>query len=245
MFKTENQKCYLAEVLLKVDGEKRMAHCKFQITPVTYELAAEISPRIADRIFRGSPGNYAPVLEMNLVQFTLNFDPLSMTFMRDPNYAVGRALIQEVEIKSLIAKRLAPEIPDFSLIFVAAFEFQDPMMAKDLVQLLHENVFLTFAPMQPGLFEDKDNTPAYMDLCCRLCEAPNPEFVTMDEKFAYCEKCECNKAEGEITRRIRDRVKAQAAVEDIAEETTPDSRATDPLLESDFNARNRQSRRRK
>lgn len=241
MFTTENQKCYLAEVQPKADGDKRIAYCKFHITPVSHALAVDISPLIADRIFRGSNGSYAPVLEMSSAHFLTNYGKQCMTVMRDPNYAVGRALIQDAEIKSLAAKKLFPDNPDFSIVFVVAFEIQDPLIVKDLVQLLHENVYLSFSPMQPALFETKKST-AFMDLNCRLCDAPNPEFVTLDEKFAYCAKCECNKAEGEVTRRIRDHVQAAAAAATMQEEP---ARAEDPLIDKDFNQRNRQSRRKK
>jgi hypothetical protein len=92
---------------------------------------------------------------------------------------------------------------------------------------------------EPELAEDD-----VAEALCRLCEAPNPAFVTQDRKFYYCEKCEVNKQEGEVLVRIRDSAKAEATVEELSGDSDESARV-DPLEdEAQFiNQRNRGRRR--
>lgn len=89
------------------------------------------------------------------------------------------------------------------------------------------------------------------DALCRLCQAPNPSFITHDGKFFYCEKDAANKQEGEVLTRIRDPKAAAAITEEMQREPGDESeneapKGKDPLeSEMDFNARNRQGRRKK
>jgi hypothetical protein len=89
----------------------------------------------------------------------------------------------------------------------------------------------------PELAED-----AAAEALCRLCEAPNPAFVTQDRKFFYCEKCEVNKQEGEVLVRILDTAKAEAIVEELLDgKSAGAGERVDPLEdEAQFiNQRNR------
>jgi hypothetical protein len=97
---------------------------------------------------------------------------------------------------------------------------------------------------------EDDDAPEVADedaaaVCCRLCEAPNPAFVTQDRKFYYCEKCEVNKQEGEVLVRIRDSAKAEAIVEELSGDSDESARV-DPLEdEAQFINQRTRGRRRK
>lgn len=244
MFTTENVEVYLKSAILDTDGEKRIAKVKFHKTPIDYDLAREISPQVAGRLFHGSNGetNPAPVLEMTKAEFLLNIPKQSMSFIRDPGFSTKKSLVESAEIVSVSAQKLFADNPNFSLIFTVAFEITDKSILQDLVELLHEKVFITFRPMQGELFEGKPTDPVML-LLCRLCDAPNPEFVTTDGRFAYCFKHDKSIQEGETLRRIRDHGMLLRAVEEMqqGEEASKEKR-TDPL-DGDFNKRNQQSRR--
>jgi hypothetical protein len=126
--------------------------------------------------------------------------------------------------------------------FNTSFEINDKAVIPDLVDLLHENVYLTFAPMQPSLFPDKEN---YDDVLCRLCDAPNVEFIVARSKpvLGYCAKHSLQKQDDETLVRVRNAEEARAAVKDMqsheAQQEAP--AGGDPLAEEgDFiNKRNR------
>jgi hypothetical protein len=84
-----------------------------------------------------------------------------------------------------------------------------------------------------------------LDPHCRLCEAPNPEWQTIDGQFFYCEAHSSNIQEGEQVRRIRDAEKAGALIQQMREADDAEPPRQDPLVEEGafINARNRGRRK--
>lgn len=231
MFKSET-KLFLKSINLRSeDDNKRIAVLRFFLTPATYELASEVSPNVADRLFRKNGNMYEPVLEMGRTEFLIQIPSQSMSYRRHPDYVGHQVHIPDVSIENLSAQKVIPGDPNFSLIFDASFEILDKTIVTDLVDLLHENFYVTFAPMQPGLFGQEGE---WDDLLCRLCSAPNPEWGvegSKKPKLAYCNKCKDQKMDDENLIRIADHSRAAAAAED--NDGSEESKPTDPLLAGD------------
>jgi len=136
-----------------------------------------------------------------------------------------QVLIPDVGTINVAAQRIEASSPDFTLMYTNEFEILDKTVITDLVDLLHENFYLTYAPMQAVLFPKDD---PFKDLLCRLCEAPNPAWLVENSNppLAYCDAHKDQTVEGERLRRIRD-VAAAAAVVDAMQES--DEQKEDPL----------------
>lgn len=253
MFESENVKTYLLDAWPDLDGEKRLVKLRCYVNPISYALAQEVDPAIASTLFHKLGPEMAPRSNLSHCRFVSNIGPQSLTYCRDPEHSNSRVFIPVVSITKLEAGKVTPESNDFALMFTVSFEKNDPKVLNDLSDLLHEHFFVTFAELQPTLF-DKQPDPV-MDLHCLLCDAPNPEFATTDGKRAYCEKDKHNKAEDDTLKRIRDSAKAAAVAEEMREpgdESEPEP-LRDPLLSDDaqrdeasfINERNKRGRPRK
>jgi hypothetical protein len=207
MFKTDQVKAYLKSIAFKIEDGKRICTTRFFVTPITHTLAAEASPAIAGQLFRNNGTGYQPVLELGRTEFTIQVPVQSMSYKRHHEYTGHDVLIPEVTINGISAQKVVPGDPNFSLIFNASFEILDKSIVPDLVDLLHENVYLTFAPMQPSLFSEN-----YDDVLCRMCDAPNVEFIVKHSKpvIGYCAKHSSQKEDSEVLVRVRDFEAARA-----------------------------------
>jgi hypothetical protein len=228
MFKKENVELYLKSINLKAeDDNKRFCALRLFRTPISYELAAEVSEKIADRLFRKSGSSYQPVQEMGRTELFIATQLLSMEYRRSPDYPGHEVLIENVSIGNVWAQKLIPGNPNFSLLFDARFEIMDKTVISDLTTLLHETFYFTFKAMQPGLFSELGEWDGVL---CRMCDAPNPEWGVEGSKpkLAYCEKHKDQKIEDERLIRIADHARAQVAAEGDPPEETP--KPGDPLL---------------
>jgi hypothetical protein len=245
MFSTENVPAYLKSIVLKTEAKKRMASLRFFITPITYNLALEAAPAIADRLFNAN-SDHTPVQEMGRTEFLVRIPKQSMSYKRHPDYVGHDVLIPEVAIDGISAQKVIQGNPNFSLIFDASFEIGDKTVIPDMIDLLKEKVYVTFKPLQGSLFEE----PAkYADALCRLCDAPNPEFkVKGSSKIFYCQKDVDQREEGEEVERIRNTDQAAKVVDEMRGETDgsgeSSKKAVDPLLAGeDINKRASQRQR--
>lgn len=246
MFKQPNVECYLKSVVLDTEDDKRICKLRLFVTPITFDLASEVSPLIADRLFRKSGDGFVPVQEMDGPKFLIQVSEQSMEYRRHPEYVGHQVSVSHVSIGNLTAQKVIPGDPNFSLIFTASFEILDKTVITDLADLLHEKLFVTFAPMQPGLF-DNEGGPV-MKLECLLCQAAAPEFASSDEKRAYCRDCKHNAAEDDHPlKRIRPDVAAASAIADSMQEGDDQPKQKDPLAEegSFINNRNRTGRKKR
>lgn len=227
MFRTENTQLYLKSINLKAeDDNKRFCTLRLFRTPISFELASEVSEGIADRLFRKSGSSYQPVQEMGRAELFVSVPLLSMEYRRSPDYVGHQVLIENVSIENVWAQKLLPGNPNFSLLFDARFEIVDKTVVSDLTTLLHETFFFTFKQMQPGLFGEPDE---WKDVLCRMCDAPNPEWGVegSSPKLAYCEKHKHQKIEDEKLIRIADHARAAVAAKD---EESEEPKPGDPLF---------------
>lgn len=239
MFKTQHVETYLQDAYPGLDGDKRLMILRCYVNPITRDRALEVGEELAELLFKKQGSEWLPRTIMAGCKFASNLPPYSLSFCRHPDYAGDRVFVRAVKISKIEAGKVTPESNDWALMFNVSFEVDDPSITKDLFQLFHEKFYLTFGELQPGLFDGQDPV---MDLLCRLCDAPNPEFATTDGKFAYCAKHASNTQEGEQLRRIRNHEAAAEVMREPGDESENEEPRKDPL-EADFNARNQQSRR--
>jgi hypothetical protein len=227
---------YLKSIKVKREDDKRIAVLRFFITPITHALASEVSQVIADRLFRNNGSAYLPVQEMGTTEFTIPVEDQDVSYQRHPDYPGHHVTIAGVAIGHISAQKVIPDDPNFSLIFDASFEILDKTMIGDLTDLLAEKIYLNFKPVQPGLFPKPQK---YEGALCRMCEAPNPEFVVVGStKIFYCQAHVDQRAEDEQVERIRDSAKAEAIADELREEGKEWPKDGDPLFEGvDINTR--------
>ena len=242
MFTSENVETYLQDVYPDVDGEKRVVKMRCYVNPIDRDMCSEVDEDIARTLFHLIGKDWLPRPLLQSCKFTMNLPPYALNFCKDPNYANSHVHVPAVTISKIEAGKVTPESQDWALMFTISFEKQDPKLMNELADLLHEKLYLTFAELQPSLFEKQDPV---MDLLCRLCDAPNPEFVTSDNRFAYCAAHVANKEEGESVRRIRDAIAAENIAEKTREEAA-NAKRKDPLADEGafINSRNRTQRQR-
>ena len=241
MFTSENLEIFLQDSWAEVDGDKRIVKMRCYLNPVSRDICQEVDEELARTLFHQVGSEWLPRPLLQSCKFDIGtMPPFAMNFCRDPEHGNHHVHIPAVTISKVEAGKVTPESNDFALMFTITFEKRDPKIVNDLADLLHEKFYVTFKELQPSLFENQDPV---MEMLCRLCDAPNPEFATTDGKFAYCAKCSVNKEEGETLRRIRDHEAAAEALREPGDEGETPPRK-DPLVE-DFNARNRQGRRKR
>ncbi len=173
MFKRQVE-ATLKSVNLDSDGEWRIAHCLFYVT-LDYELAKEVSPKVADSLFRlhtrsdwkrGMP-DFEPRLELHHVSFDgFEFAPQRMEFRALPSVPNAGAVVPGVEIRKLEALKLKGS-EDLTLAIVVKLRFtlqQRAVISTFLIDHLKQSVWLTFQEQQKGLpLEKHQEEGAFMN----------------------------------------------------------------------------------
>lgn len=230
IFSSEHIECYVQDAYPEIEKDKRIIRLRLYVNPISRDRALEVSQELADALFHKLGTEWLPRAIVDRIHFNNGSPkPYSLSFCRHPDYPGDRVFIKAVFISKLEAGKVTPESPDFALMFTVSFEPDDPSVMKDFFQLLHEKIFITFKVLQPSLFEEPDK---YADLLCRLCDAPNPEFIVKGSKtLAYCQAHVDQRAEGEEVTRIRNTEKAAAIAQEMNGTAEPEkAKGKDPLL---------------
>lgn len=204
MFRTEKFSAFLQGVKWSGTAEKKLIELVIYITPITFELAAEVSEKIADRLFRrGEDGKWAPALEMPTAAFNAGTIPVqTMTIFPVNDQETGDpaltetlgTMLQNVNVSGFHALQLIPAKPDLTLAFRATTAL-DKLTAELAIRFYRKKIFLTFAAMQGELpLDNKQNTVAGEALCE---ECGNLAFVVDQEGATFCRK-HVRAAAGEI-----------------------------------------------
>ncbi|MDD5199239.1 MAG: hypothetical protein PHC88_05495 [Terrimicrobiaceae bacterium] len=163
MFTRPNIPTILQSAILGSDGERKLAFCKVSIFPFTYDLAQELHPDVADRLYRLNKGGsgwkngereFQPCLTMDEAKFApilATIPPQRMEFRTLPEVPGAGTVIPNVELRSLQAI-LNKYSPDFTLMMGFRFEITNRSTAAlYLVEQFRVTSFLTFQAMQKGL----------------------------------------------------------------------------------------------
>lgn len=150
----------------------RVAHCLFHV-PIDRMLAKELSPRVADRLFRlknptASNSEFVPCLEIRQLKFSeedVKFDTQQLEFRALPDGPLtGR--IPGVTIQGVQAVRLRGA-SELTIAVALTFRFkvpETPVMSKLLIEQLGQSVWLTFTMQQHALaLDDESETGQFVN----------------------------------------------------------------------------------
>lgn len=180
MFLTPKIAAFVQQASLEGKEDEQLVKFVFYITPISHTLACEVSPAIADRIFKSdASGTPQPITEIQLVNFdigTVDLQEMEMYPVEDPAMENHGVLLKAVQISKISARKLFPDDPKFSLIFSAELPKDDLSVAM-MSKYFKRKVFLTFETMQKEL--PLGETPK-----CEEC--PDPAVAQDSEKNFLC-----------------------------------------------------------
>jgi len=153
MFTDEKVPCWLKKVSFEPgkDSETLMT-LRFFVTPITYQLAKQVDPKIADRLFRSVGGDWLPVKESDRMGFhPITPEPCSIKYQLHEEIEDGGGFIPHAAFSGLDGMKVFADKPDFTLAFNASFVIVDQHIAWTFITRLRSTFFLTFARVQETL----------------------------------------------------------------------------------------------
>src|SRR5438477_9711616 len=127
---TSQVEAILKSVVLDSHDDQRIARCVLHVTPLSYELAKEVSAHIADRLYQLNGRNeFVPCLEVTSMSFNEKIPPQRMEFRPHPDVAVPGGVFQGVEIRGLQAFRPKSR-EEFALVLQIRFEIGERGVAS-------------------------------------------------------------------------------------------------------------------
>jgi hypothetical protein len=187
MFRTEKIKVYLQNVGWKGKEDAPLNQLTFYITPITYDLASEISPEIAKAMFSKSIDNRQnPMAVLASTRFkTPKFQLQAVKFhpSMDPEVDNLGVLTEGWNIKALWAMHLFADSDDLTL----AFLMEAPLdkLTIELAQKYYKRqLYLTMTSMQTELFETTTAAIPATALKCIECNEP-AEWIDQN-KDTWC-----------------------------------------------------------
>lgn len=153
MFSSQNVPCILSNFSGHGDdAENKEVKLVFHVAPITHELAMEVSPRLADRLFRHNTiaidvPEWEPAREMPKASFsTIQIQMQNITFRGLPDEKKG-AMVPSAAISNLRAARAFPESTDFRLEFDVVVPMDD--VAMELIRKFYKSTcFLSMEQVQ-------------------------------------------------------------------------------------------------
>lgn len=159
MFTTPKIKAFIQGASLQGDADEQMVEFLIYITPIKHALACEVSPIIADRLFKFDQANKPhPVSEMDRPTFNIgqiDLQTMELHPSDDPKMDKHGVLLQAVQISKISARKLYPDNPNFSLIFAAELP-KDDLSFSMMGKYFKREVYLTFEAMQIPLDLNKE-----------------------------------------------------------------------------------------
>ncbi len=187
MFKTPKVKAYLQAASWQGKEDDPKQRMTFYITPISFELAEEVSPKLADRLFRKDPntGKWMPARELGNGRFDLGTLPLQ-TMEWHPagdgvlEYDAG-VLVQGVTITAISALHLFADSDDTTLAIVCEVPLDAHIV--DLARRYYrKSVWITMADMQAPLFNDANQGIDVANAKCTECGKPS-RWVDSEKDF--------------------------------------------------------------
>lgn len=188
MFDTKKVSAYLNNFSGIGEDDKKELKLSIYVTPITYELASEVSPQLADRLFRKSTSDeWAPAAEIAKTSFMLGqLDPQRVTFHPhdDEKLDMYGVLIENARVSNIEARKAFPDKPDFRLEFQMTVPMDESSMGI-IRRYYKEKFFLSTEPMQPMLFDSGQIAPGQIERCQECSEPASWQDI---EKQFFCQK---------------------------------------------------------
>lgn len=209
MFTSEKQATHLQSFKSSGDADQPSLDLKLYITPLTYELAYEISDRIAKQLYRREGTNHVPVHELDDPTLILGeLPPYNLELFPHAEADGAGQMIAGCRIGKVQASKLFPDNPDWSLVFTVTAP-----MDSNSIALAHKyyrkTLFLTLVESQKELFETDDKKPIILDdatvesgkdILCVVCNA-RASYLAADQA-GYCDE-HVSAAVGVQVRRVK------------------------------------------
>lgn len=253
MFKTAKVAAYLNNFGGKGDDEHKELKLNVYVTPITYELASEVSPQVADRLFRRAGNDeWSPCAEMPKAMFNIgNIAAQRVTFFPHTDELVEMygILVENARVSGIQATKPFSEKNDFRL----EFDLTVPMdkTTMDICQRFYkEPVYISMEPMQPVLFDAGQIAPGQIERC-EVCNEP-AHWIDSEGSF-FCQK-HPRKAKGDVKLIVKMETPKQAEERSLREkaaeraakgEETPIEDLKDPLVATGEFINGRNSRKKK
>lgn len=134
---------FVQGVTLMAKDDKRIAKVSFYKTPVDYDLAHSLDPKIAGHLFRKDGNGWAPVTEMPNARFLTYVPPVNLSFAPHPDLRSAGGTIRNVKIGDIHALKVLKDKNDHTLAWSAEFEIEDNEITSLLViNHLKEKVYV-------------------------------------------------------------------------------------------------------
>lgn len=225
MFTTEKVPSYLNNFSGIGEDEKKEIKLSIYVTPISYELANEVSPQIADRIFRKFNDEWTPALEVGKTSFIIGqIPPQRVTFLphEDSLVEMFGILLENAHITGIEARKAWPDKPDFRLEFVMTVPMDENSMTI-IRRYYKEKVLLTMFPMQPTLFDKGQIAPGQVERCK---ECQEPASYVDSEKGFHCQK-HVRQCKGEAKLIVKKETPKEAEERVMREKATPETPVED------------------
>lgn len=254
MFSTPKISIYLNN--FNGQGEKDKAEVRLDcyLTPITYELAAEVSPQLADCLFRraGDTDEWNPRAEMPKALFQIGDIPAQrVTFYphKDELVEMYGMLCDNVRISGIQAVRAYQDKLDFRLQFYMNIPKNKTVM--DICDRFYKDeIFVSMSEMQPELFDQGQAAPGQIQRC-EECKEP-AAWEDSDHSF-FCQK-HVRRGHGEVKlivkletpKQAEERAVKEKAAERAAKgEPAPVEDLKDPLVATGEFINKRNARKKK
>ncbi len=218
MFRSPRVKSYLQSASFQGKEDGPLMRLTFYITPITFDLATEVSPRLADRLFRkGTDDKWAPASELGNSRFVLGSLPMQ-SFEWHPagegalDFDAG-VLTQGISITGIFALHLFADSPDITLAITCEMPL-DSHIVELARKYYRRSVWLTMADMQAELFPQAEPGIVNPNAKCLHCGEP-ARWIDSEKDF-FCQK-DVRKAKGEVTLIVPLESPAQAEARVLAE----------------------------
>jgi hypothetical protein len=177
MFKSRRVACYLNGFAGHGDDpESKELKLIFHITPIEHELARDISPKMADRLFRNGDVEPEPALEITKASFSsINVPMCNIKFdsLPDSDSMLPGVMVAGAGISNLRAAKVVAGGSDFRLEFDVVVPM-DGITMRLVEQYYKATCFLTMEEIQRKLEEPADQ--AQVEVSMSLQDAADEEL---------------------------------------------------------------------
>lgn len=219
MFKTEKVSAYLNNFTGKGDDERKELKLNLYVTPITYQLANEVSPHLADRLFRRAGNDeWNPCAEMPKAVFNIGDIPAQrVLFYPHQDEAVEKfgILVETARISGIQAVRAFADKLDFRLEFDMTVQMDDVTMGI-CRRFFKEPIYVSMEPVQPVLFDSGQIAPGQVERC-EQCQEP-ASYMDSAKAF-FCQK-HVRGGQGEVKLIAKKETPAEAEARAIREKET-------------------------
>lgn len=193
--RSEDVECILDKASFDKKKDDNVAILKFKIVGLEYDLAYDIGPHIADRLFRKNGNEWAPVDNVPLIRFREGIPVQDVSWRTAPDVQ-KRSIWLRCRVSKLEAKKSFQDQVSWTFYFTLTFAYEEKLIPGELADRLKDALFMTFAEStepQGTLFP-----PAPEDPKCDV-HGNDATHIGTDGSL-WCDECAASAVGVEITK---------------------------------------------